>query len=382
MKIKNISSFSLFCFFLLFTLRQITLATPMLYAQTVGTATWIVTIFVGILIGIIVYLLIKLYRSFYGQTLFDISYYIGGKIFYKINSFIYFIVFLSITAIFLKEIAEAIKLLLFNTTPLLYIELFYVVAMLIGSFIGLEGIIRASGYLTPICFVILITILLLSTPFYNTGNLFPILGNGVKDIAIGSITLLSSYLGVLIIMFTIPHIDNIKIAKKSVISYLIFAFISVLFTVVALNLVFGFPYTENNLFSFYELANMTNINKFFQHSEAIYLFSILVLGIAFLVSLFYFTTYCFSSLVLAPSKVDMLRKENNNYVPLTRSKFISNVFLILLTLFLCNLPTNIFETFMYKEYINYYIVLPFVFAYPIILLIIANIKNHFIRRSK
>ena len=64
MKIKNISSFALFSFFLLFTLRQITLATPMLYAQSAGTATWIVSISVGILIGLIVFILMKLYKPF------------------------------------------------------------------------------------------------------------------------------------------------------------------------------------------------------------------------------------------------------------------------------------------------------------------------------
>lgn len=378
MKIKNLSSFALFSFFLLFTLRQLTLATPMLYAQSVGTATWIAAISVAILIGIILLILMKLYKPFKGQTLFDISKFIGGYIYYKINSFIYFVVFLSITSIFVKEITEAIKLLLFNTTPLWYIELFYVTAMFIGAFIGLEGIIRASGYLTPICFVILIAILCLSTSFYNTGNLFPILGNGIKDIAIGSITLLSSYLSILIIIFTVPHIENTKIIKKSVFSYLIFAFITVLFTVISLNLVFGFPYTENNLFSFYELANMSNINKFFKHSEAIYLFSILVLGFAFLVSLFYFTTYCFSSLISKQNSIDTIEKDNASYISLTKKKLISNIFLILLILFLCHLPTNIFETFMYKEYINYYVVLPFVFAYPIIILIIANMKNRFV----
>ena len=74
----------------------------------------------------------------------------------------------------------------------------------------------------------------------------------------------------------------------------------------------------------------------------------------------------------------MIEKTNTNYVPITKKKIIANVFLIILILILCNLPTNIFETFTYKEYINYYIVLPFVFAYPIIILTIANIKNRII----
>lgn len=380
MRIKNISCFSLFCFFMLFTLRQLTLATPMFFAQMVGTATWLVSIFVSIIIFFVLLLLKALYKSFIGNTLFDISKYIGGNILCKINCFIYFIVFLALTSIFLKEIVEAIKLLLFNTTPLLYIELFYISAMLIGSFLGLEAIIRASGYLTPICFIILSIILALSSSFYNIENIFPILGNGISDLALGSFTLIASYLSVLIIIMTIPHIENFKIVKKAIISYLFFSFIIIFFTVLSLNLVFGFPYTENNLFSFYELANMTNINKFFNNSEAIYLFSILVLGVIFLISLFYFTTYCFNELITNHKKINMLKKENTNYVPFNKNKFFSNLFLLLLTLTLCNLSDNIFETFKYKEYINVYLVIPFVFIYPIIILVIANIKKNIQKR--
>ena len=373
MNIKKISNFSLFCFFLLFTLRQITLATPMLHAKEAGNATWLSSIFVSILAIAFLFLLFILYKKFNDKDIFDIAKFIGDNFLYKLTCIIYFIVFFALTVAFLKEISEAIKLLLFHETPIIFIQLFYILAMLVGSIVGIEAIIRGCGYLIPFSFILLALIILISSSFFNIDNFFPILGTGINSIFLGSLKLLSSYLGILIILFILPHITNNRNKTKIVLIYMLFAFIFSTISLIAITLSFGYPYTNSNLFSFYELANMVNSSNFFRHSEGLYEISSILLGFLFLMALFYLSTYCFKSLITKNKYIEGKSKAKNNY-------FI-NILLLITIILLCNFPKNISDTFHLKEFVNLYLVLPFTYIYPLILLIIANLKYYYIRRK-
>lgn len=373
MNIKKISNFSLFCFLLLFTLRQITLATPMLHAKEAGNATWLSSIFVSILAITFLFFLFKLYKQFNGKDIFDIAKFLGGNLLYRLTCIIYFIVFSALTIAFFKEISEAIKLLLFHTTPIMFIQLFYALAMFVGSIVGIEAIIRGCGYLIPFAFVLLSLIILIASSFFNIDNIFPILGTGIDNVFLGSLKLLSSYLGILITIFVMPHIPENRNKSKIVLFYLLFAYIFSTISLIAITLSFGYPYTDSNLFSFYELANMVNSSNFFRHSEGLYEISSIFLGFLFLMTLFYLSTYCFKTLINKDRYIDGKSKvKKNNLI---------NIFLLTVIIFICNFPKNISDTFHLKEFVNLYLVLPFTFIYPTILLIFANLKQNYIRRT-
>ncbi len=135
MNLKYTSVFSVFCYFFNFTLAQLILALPLFYARLVGNAGPILSIYIFVIVFIYMYIIYKLYKPFSGKNIFDISKFVGGKILYKITVFMYLSLFFIITFIFLRQISESVKILLFNTSPLIYISSFFVIAMVIRKYL-------------------------------------------------------------------------------------------------------------------------------------------------------------------------------------------------------------------------------------------------------
>lgn len=367
MKNKYVSTASLLCFLLNFTLLQLILDLPMLYSKVAYNAVWILSIFLFSIILIYQFLVSKMYVRFDGIDIFKISKFAIGKYFDKILYFLFFISFFALTFIYLREIADTIKIIVFDDTRVLIISSLYLIAMVLASYCGFNGIVRACGYIIPLCIVSIIFILFLVFPFIRIERLYPILGSGLKNITLNGIVRINSYIGVGFLFLFVPFIKNIKYINKISYFYTISSFILITFTVIVNTLIFEYPYTSSNLYALYEMAKLTNYNLFFQRTEIIYILALICITFLFLISMFFGANYCLTQI--------FIKKDKKN------KPSIINIILGIILLITANLPNNIFEIFEIKPEVNIYLTIPIIFIIPFVILLIATIKSY-INRSE
>ena len=287
MKNKYVSTVGLLCFLLNFTLLQLLLDLPMLYSKIAYNATWILSIFLFLVILVYQFLISKMYLKFDGIDIFRISRYALGKYFDKIFYFLFFISFFTLTVIYVREIADTVKIIILDDTKILVITSLYVLAMVIASYCGFNGIVRACGYLIPICIASIILIVLLVFPFIRIERIFPIFGAGIQNIISNGLIRINSYIGIGFLFLFVPFIKNIKYINKISYFYTISSFILITFTVFINTLIFEYPYISSNLYALYEMAKLTNYNMFFQRTEIIYILALICITFLFLISLFF-----------------------------------------------------------------------------------------------
>lgn len=363
---KNyLSGFSIICFLLNFTIFQLLLDLPMLYAKISYNAVWILSIYLFILILIYQTLICRMYLRFNRIDIFDIAKFALGEYSKKILYFLFFMSLYILTIIYIREVADTIKIIVFDDTNILIITIVYGISMILTSYCGFNGIVRACGYIGPICVAFIIIILCLVIPFFRIERLFPILGSGLNNITLNGIRMINSYIGLSFLFLLVPFIKNVKIIIKSSYFYTIISFILITFTVLANTLIFEYPYTDNNLYALYEMAKLTNYNLFFQRTEIIYIISLIAVTFLVLISLFFSSNYCISNLIF---------KEKNK-------KSILNLILGVIAIIIANLPKSIFTIFEFKPNLAVYITIPVLVVIPIVILIIATIKSY-INRSE
>lgn len=354
---KFVSNFSIVCFLINFTLSQLILSLPIIFSRSVGTAGYILSIYVALLVFILMSLMTKLYKPFYGINLFTIAEYVGGKITSKILSLLYTIVFVILTVLFLREVSETMKILLFDTTPILVISIFFAVSMILGATAGLEGIVRACAYVIPIAIFGVIITLIFAIPYFDINRIYPIWGHGISTLLSEGFLRISAYLGFIYLFDLVNYVSSKKQFKKIYTLYVVVSFIIITITLLANTLIFAYPYTDSNFFALYEIAKLTTLNSFFLRSEIIYIFTLMIVSFMFIISLYYATLNFFYTTISAKTNIWI------------------NIIIAIIILILSNIPDNLLEIFNYYNTFNSTMLIPIAYVLPFIIVGIANIKK-------
>ena len=354
---KFVSNFSIICFLINFTLSQLILSLPIIFSRVAGTAAYLVSIYIAILIFLLMSLMTKLYHPFWGLNIFTIAKYAFGNIGSKILSSLYTIIFVILTVFFLREVSETMKILLFDTTPILIISLFFTVSMIIGATAGLEGIVRACGYIIPIAILGVIITLIFAIPYFDINRLYPLGGHGLSPILTDGLLRISAYLGFIYLFDFVNYVRDEKEFKKIYTIYVIISFILITITLLANTLIFAYPYTDSNFFALYEIAKLTTLNSFFLRSEIIYIFTLMIISFMFIISLYYATLNFFYTTIS------------------TKTNIWTNIAIGVIIFALSNIPDNLLQVFNYYNVFNNYILIPIAFVLPFLIVAIANIKR-------
>ena len=354
---KFVSNFSIICFLINFTLSQLILSLPIIFSRVAGTAAYLVSIYIAILIFLLMSLMTKLYHPFWGLNIFTIAKYAFGNIGSKILSSLYTIIFVILTVFFLREVSETMKILLFDTTPILIISLFFTVSMIIGATAGLEGIVRACGYIIPIAILGVIITLIFAIPYFDINRLYPLVGHGLSPILTDGLLRISAYLGFIYLFDFVNYVRDEKEFKKIYTIYVIISFILITITLLANTLIFAYPYTDSNFFALYEIAKLTTLNSFFLRSEIIYIFTLMIISFMFIISLYYATLNFFNTTIS------------------TKTNIWTNIAIGVIIFALSNIPDNLLQVFNYYNVFNNYILIPIAFVLPFLIVAIANIKR-------
>lgn len=178
---------------------NLTDTTPVLYFDFGSTAGWIVPIFSFVSLSIPLLVLISLMKK-HELGLIDLLNKLTGKYIGSLICFLLFLIILSSTFINTTAYVDIVNSLFYRNIPYPILVFFLLLTCYLIAKRGLETIGRTSWLFFPTLTVVLILLIIFVWKETNWAFIFPIGGNGIKDIAIDSL-LHSSTFGE-IILFT------------------------------------------------------------------------------------------------------------------------------------------------------------------------------------
>ncbi|TYQ16361.1 UNVERIFIED_CONTAM: spore germination protein [Acetivibrio alkalicellulosi] len=157
-------------------------AGPLIIIQHTGTAAWYTMLISACIAAIgftITYMLLKQHP---GKNIMEIYESVLGRFLGNVFSFCLIIVFLLSSATRLREFAEVQRIYIFAQTPTSHLITFFVIVLVLLSFLGLDTIARYSKLISYLIITAFIFIIIISSQLYQVHRLFPILGYGIDKL--------------------------------------------------------------------------------------------------------------------------------------------------------------------------------------------------------
>ena len=342
---------------LIVMINKLILNVPFFIIDFVGTGTIVNLIYIGILGLIFVLILNLLFKNFPNADILDISEFVGGKFLKTIISIIFVCSFFLVSYITLTDFANTIKIVYFQESPLIFILLFFMAAILIANLVGLKSIIRTISLVIPFTIISIIITLFGVQDHFSIDKFVPIFGYNYKTTFLNGLLNIFSLYVITYYYFIMPLLNNPTDYKKiTIISYIISWIILFSTSICILTL---FPITKNveALNAIYLLARRIELGDFLQRLDALF------------VLLWLISILCYLSL-----SIFMINRIIQKNTQLQDSKMLSYSTVSIL-FGLCLIPFNIATSQFIENVIYRYLIIALTFIVCFLIMIIANIKS-------
>ncbi len=250
---------------------RIILNLPYSILENTGTGSVLNLIYIGIIGLALVLIINKLFKAFPSSDIIDLAEFSGGNIF-KIIISIFFICLLFLTLFStVIDFTNLLKVIYFHRSPVIFLVLFFILALLISNIIGLRSIAKTISIVLPIT---VISILFSFGAVFDTisiDSFTPILGDGYKSVFVNGLTNLFSFSIIVFFFFFKPLLKNsFDFPKVTIISFVI-SWILLLLTILSLLIAFPAIYASSNLNFLYSLARKIELGNFLQRLDALFI---------------------------------------------------------------------------------------------------------------
>jgi len=321
------------------------------------SATIVNIIYITVICTLISLLIYKLFKKFGNSDIIDVSEYLGGKFFKVIIGCIFIFYFMASSSILLRNFCEAIGLVYFQMTPIIFIILLFVIGSCISNRLGFNVSLKVNLIIIPIALLSIIFIFIANFKNFDIQKIFPILGTGFNNTFFAGLLNLSAFEGILYLFFLPPYLKEPEKYKRISIISTILTGIYLILCVSIILFIFPSFFTTNEIMPLYSAARYISFGNFLQRLESIFM---LVWILAFIS---YLTIAC-------KFAVSIFQKLTN----IKNTKEIINIFgllIIAISMFPKNLSISTFlETKIYS-----YFSIAITFILGITILILANFKK-------
>jgi spore germination protein KB len=320
-------------------------------------------VLLGLIAGIFIFMLYtSLYKFSDNLSLIAFLKAIFGKYIGWMIGWVYVIYFIYLASRILRDFTSLIRIVAYENTGYLTIAIGIILCVMYASYKGLEVFARFSLIIFFFVMVSLITIIILefSSGLVHFQQLQPILEKGIEPVFKAAFPALATFpYGELIVFLMIfPQVhSSSNILKVGINAILLGGGILFLFTILNLSIL-GAGVFSRSSFPLLTSVSYINIANFIQRIEFILLFLMVLLGF---VKIFLFI-YC---AILGTSELFQIRTNALIY-PITFLIIFSSVFIS------ANISEHIEEGL---NFVPIYLHLPLQIYIPIILLLVAWIKN-------
>ena len=345
-------------FMIIVMINRIILNTPKDLIETGGSSSWVNVILVSIIAIILVLLICKLQKNFTGKDILDISKYLAGDKFKKITSFIFFVLFIYVSALVIRNFSDSLQKIFLQSTPITYIMLFFIVGMIWANKLGLSAIIKINMFIVGLVLLSILIIFITPAQYFDVSNLFPIFGNGINETFFSGLTNIFAFSGITYLYFLMPLLNKPQHFKKIALISVIIAAIYLLLSVVSLLGLFSYLITSEDIFSILLITRVISFGVIFERLDAIFLFIWILAFLTYLSFILYFSLYTYKGFT---------NISNQNGPIYTIAALIFTLALF---------PKNVIEINFLENDVLKVLVLTLLFAFPIIIYVLANIKHN------
>lgn len=359
----KLQKYEAICIVLIVMVNKLILNVPFYIINLVGTGAIVNLLYIGILGLIFVFILNFLFKEFPNSDILDISEFLGGKFLKLIISIIFLFSFFLVLYITLIEFANMIKIIYFDESPLIFILLFFMIGITIANLVGFKSIVRTISLVIPFTLASILIALLGVHDEFSFDKFAPILGYNYKTTFLNGLSNIFSLYIIAYYYFLMPLLkDPTDFKKISIISYII-SWILLFLTSISILTLFPITNDTESLNSIYLLARKIEFGDFLQRLDALFV-------LLWLISIF-----CYLSL-----GIFMINRIIEKCIHLTDSKILTYSSISIL-FGLCLIPFNIAISRFIDNRIYRYLIIILIFLICFAIMILANIKVKFKKRS-
>ena len=296
MSSQKIGKIEAICLMLVITINEIVLNVPNIMILLSGSSTWLNAIYISLIAIGFSFLLCKLLAPFPNKDLLDISSYVGGKYLKIFVGSLFLIFFLFLAAISVRYLTSSIKIIYFNSSPIVFLLLFLILPAVIVNKLGLKSI---SGVNLTFIFIVIASLLFLlasSAKHFSFERLFPILGNGFNKTFILGITNIFAFTELAFLYFLPLLLKDSSDTKFVAISSTIISAIFLVLSITALLLAFSIVIKNDEMLSIYILTRRIKFGHFLERVDAVFIFIWLVSLLSSLCLTFFYILRIFQKL--------------------------------------------------------------------------------------
>lgn len=273
MNSDRIGKFEAICLMVIIIINVVILNIPNIIMLSAGSGSIVNTIYISF-IGILFSILIsKLFKSFEGKNILDISNYLGGKVLKNITSICFLLFFLFLAIIAVRYLSRSIKIIYFNNSPIVYIILFFIIPAIIVNKLGIKAI---SGVNIVFIFIVILSLFFLFTSSYKhitISKMFPIFGNGINNLFFKGFTNIFVFTNFAFLFFMPSLLKKTSDFKEVTIYSTVISCIILIFCIATFILTLPTVTESDEILSIYLLTRMVSFGNFLERLDAFFIFS-------------------------------------------------------------------------------------------------------------
>ena len=275
---RKLGNFEVISSLIMLSIADIVLTSSGILIKEVNSASLLTTFLISILGIFITFILCKLSKNFIGKDLLNISEYLGGKVLKTIVGFGFVIYFILILALFLRQTSDAMQLIYYPLTHIIFIiALLSIATGIIASF-GNNSIFKATSLIVPFLYTAIFLIFIGNTKNFNINNMFPIFGNGFNQSFIKGLTNIFTFSGLSYLFFFPSRLKKPEEITKIGLIFSILNGVYLIFCVADILFLFSDAMNHTQLPPLYISVRYIEFGTFFQRMDAAFIF-LCVLGL-------------------------------------------------------------------------------------------------------
>lgn len=332
---------------------------PGMMVEQSGSAAWIAVLAAYVVMLCVFLITAALIRRYEGKDIIATASAVMGRPVGILYGALLALYFCFSTGVFIREGAEILQTYGLRLTPVYVIAGLILLAAITMNFFGGRSIVKSVGFFFILIALGVIFISLLGLNRYNPDYLFPILGNGVTNIAKSSWHMASMIDGVMVLALFAPDFTDTGAMRKSGVTALTVAgALSVLFYLCFI-MMFSTPIASPMISGFMEMSKSIYYDHFFYRFESVLLFFLI-----------------FSSVIMASLGLYIARKSAALTFRIPSPRMITIICAVLI-LIIAFIPANLLDLSNHYLAVIRRCSVFFMAGFPLLLFIISSVKRIF-----
>lgn len=258
-------------------LPRLTLNAMSITLAQIGQSCWLFILINGLDVLIVAGILYYVHSKFKGDIYTMVTKLFGKKAAYLAMT-VFILAFFANAVTLIRQYAEYTLITSLPELDLNLSILVYTLGGLFTGYLGISGVTRCSIIFRPLLIATFLGTALLLYPFYVPYYILPWQGYGLGNCMARGIVGGGYNMGFLAIFILAPAFQNKKTLRQSLMKGITSAVLLKAFAMFTYIMIFGVTVGSEKTMPFFESARLIYLNRFFQHIEALFIITWVILG--------------------------------------------------------------------------------------------------------